>query len=340
MLSNYMAERGANQGSCAHSCRWDYKLKMKLRDGRTEILEVNDSNRDLFEFLLEEGVRPGELMPIFEDEQGSYILNSKDLCLMPHLDDYLALGIDAFKVEGRHKNIYYVASVARAYRRAIDDWKTSPRDWRPDRYMTELQKIQNRGYTLAFHSGRLTHLAHDYDSTESAANWHFAGFVREWKEDGLIFEIRNKLTSGDVLEFVLPHSLDVLHLRLYHFMIDGSGQEVWEISPGQKLAIFIPLISFDRENPTDIKNQLPVGTVARVEELGETERIQWQGRKQSFNSETSSQNIKPTSRPVNIPRHLLKRRSECCLKGCNGCLIYLNKLGGNDPAAHSKSVEQ
>ncbi|HHK75263.1 MAG TPA: peptidase U32, partial [Rhizobiales bacterium] len=121
LLSNFMAERGANQGNCANSCRWNYKLHLALKDGTVEELNITDENRDLFEFLLEEGCRPGELMPIEEDARGSYILNSKDLCLMPRLDEYLAIGIDSLKVEGRGKSEYYAAIVARAYRMAIDD---------------------------------------------------------------------------------------------------------------------------------------------------------------------------------------------------------------------------
>jgi putative protease len=346
LLSNYMAERGANQGSCAHSCRWDYKLHIKLRDGRTELLEINDSNRELFEFLLEESVRPGELMPIYETEEGSFILNSKDLCLMPHLNEYLSLGIDAFKVEGRHKNLFYVASVARAYRQAIDDWYASPGEWNHKKYLTELNKIQNRGYTLAFHSGRLTHLAHDYQSTESAANWHFAGFIREVREDSPILEIRNKLQSGDVLEFILPKTFEVVRIRLYHFTIYESGKEVWQISPGQKVAIQIPFSSFDRENASDLKTKLTKGVVARVEEWGEVERSQWSERNGEYTLEIKSgekdfeplNHVQKTERvALKIPRHILKRHRECCYKACNGCLIYSDKLGASDHRCANES---
>ncbi|MDI6839066.1 MAG: U32 family peptidase, partial [Rhizobiaceae bacterium] len=106
LLSNFMAERGANQGNCANSCRWQYKVHLRLRDGTIKELEINEHNEGLFEFVLEEGARPGELMPIEEDSRGSYILNSKDMCLMPKLDDYLKLGVDSLKVEGRNKSPY------------------------------------------------------------------------------------------------------------------------------------------------------------------------------------------------------------------------------------------
>ena len=155
LLSNFMSERGANQGNCAHSCRWNYKLKMRLKDGTIQELEINDQNKDMFEFLLEEEMRPGEFMPFEEDVRGSYILNSKDLNLMPKLDEYLSLGIDSFKIEGRNKSIYYVAIAARAYRMAIDDWYKDPDNWSADKYLTELDTLSNRGYTIAFHEGRL-----------------------------------------------------------------------------------------------------------------------------------------------------------------------------------------
>lgn len=126
LLSNFMAERGANQGACANSCRWAYKVHLRLNDGTIKELEINEENQGLFEWVLEEGYRPGELMPIEEDARGSYILNSKDLCIMPKLEDYLKIGIDSLKVEGRGKSPYYVATVARAYRMAIDDWYADP----------------------------------------------------------------------------------------------------------------------------------------------------------------------------------------------------------------------
>ena len=115
LLSNFMAERGANQGSCANSCRWKYKVHMRLKDGTLKELPLTEENLELFEFLLEEDMRPGELMPIEEDSRGSYILNSKDLCLMPKLPDLLRLGIDSLKVEGRGSQLSgsaYQSSIA------------------------------------------------------------------------------------------------------------------------------------------------------------------------------------------------------------------------------------
>src|SRR5690606_8341449 len=108
-------------------------------------IELNDGNKSEFEFFLEEEFRPGQLYPIEEDERGSYILNARDLCLMPKLDEYLALGIDSLKVEGRNKNEYYAGVVARAYRHAIDSYYESPEtfDYRP--FMEELETARARG---------------------------------------------------------------------------------------------------------------------------------------------------------------------------------------------------
>ncbi len=171
LLSNFMAERGANQGNCANSCRWNYGVRMRLKDGTIEDLNITEDNADMFEFLLEEGCRPGEFMPIEEDGRGSYILNSRDLCIMPKLDEYLKIGVDSLKVEGRGKSEYYCAIVARAYRMAIDDYYADPENWDPKPYMRELEAVGNRGYTLAFHEGRLTNYAHDYEHTASLAQW-------------------------------------------------------------------------------------------------------------------------------------------------------------------------
>src|SRR5690606_33778254 len=121
----------------------------------------------LFRSFLEEEFRRGELYSIEEDERGSYILNARDLCLMPRLNEYLQLGIDSLKVEGRNKNEYYVAVVARAYRAAIDAYYESPEDWDPAPFMSELYTVKARGHTLGFHEGRLTNLSHDYNNGQS-----------------------------------------------------------------------------------------------------------------------------------------------------------------------------
>ena len=177
LLSNYLAERSANQGNCAHSCRWNYTIKMRLKNGEDREITIDESNRDLFDFFLEEELRPGELLEIAEDDHGAYILNSKDLCLMPKLSSFLEAGIDSLKIEGRNKSEYYVASVTRAYRAAIDSYYESPETWSAEPFMAELEKIQHRDYTLAFHDGSLTHHAQDYETTKSDSAWRTASFA-------------------------------------------------------------------------------------------------------------------------------------------------------------------
>lgn len=341
LLSNFMAERGANQGSCAHSCRWNYKVHVKMRDGKTQELVINEDNKDMFEFLLEEGCRPGDLMTIEEDPYGSYILNSKDLCLMPKLDDYLKIGVDSLKVEGRHKNEYYVSVVARTYRMAIDAWYADPKNWDPKPYMDELQNIRNRGYTMAFHEGRLQNHSHDYTDTASMSDWSYGGFIKEWHDDYFVFEVRNHMESGDVLEFLPPKSLDVIRLRMYDFTNAKTLEVVNKVSAGQGMSIKIPLSVFDKEDTTTLKERLIVGTVARTETFDESRnteqvkvRIQaqkmeagmvsekvYEGTKKRISERMEIANKEKSEKPIKKAK---TKEEACCGRGCNGCLVFWN----------------
>ena len=144
LLSNFMTGRSANKGNCAHSCRWRYKLYETKETER-----VNDEHT----YYIEEETRPHELMRIDEDEHGTYIMNSRDLCWLPRLPDLLPIGIDSFKIEGRNKSEYYAAITARTYRQAIDDWFENPHNWDAEKYMSEIMTLQSRGYTLGFLDG-------------------------------------------------------------------------------------------------------------------------------------------------------------------------------------------
>src|SRR5690606_8373335 len=264
LLSNYMAERGSNQGSCAHSCRWKYHLKVRTPDGGEGIVEINDQNKSEFEFFLEEEFRRGELYTIEEDERGSYILNARDLCLMPRLNEYLELGIDSLKVEGRNKNEYYVAVVARAYRAAIDAYYEDPEHWDPAPFMAELYTVKARGHTLGFHEGRLTNLSHDYNNGQSLSEFEFAGFIREWHADALGLELRNRVCAGHVLEFLPPGAgTQCIRLRAYSYVDAQTGLTHERLSAGQGQAVRIPLSLFHNEDMERVRNALPVGSVAR-----------------------------------------------------------------------------
>jgi putative protease len=336
LLSNFMSERGANQGNCANSCRWNYKVRMRLKDGTVQALDINEDNADMFEFLLEEGCRPGELMPIEEDGRGSYILNSRDLCIMPKLDDYLRIGVDSLKVEGRGKSEYYAAIVARAYRMAIDDYYSDPENWTPHKYMRELESVGNRGYTLAFHDGRLSNYSHDYEQTEALAQWEYAGVVTEVTDDAFHVAVKNKLEAGEVLDFVSPLSRETVLLRMYEFeLVSGEIKEA--VHGGAQATIKVPFSLFDHEDLDDLKARFPVYSVLRKEKALTTE--QWNrvkfdklvqgletGGKRNENAYEKRRDALADAVAENTSERRFKTNrvgvDGCCGKGCNGCLIF------------------
>ncbi|MGV6805269.1 MAG: U32 family peptidase [Ruegeria sp.] len=337
LLSNFMAERGANQGNCANSCRWNYALKLRLKDGTHQDLRITEENADLFEFLLEEGCRPGELMPIEEDDRGSYILNSRDLCIMPKLDEYLKIGVDSLKVEGRGKSEYYAAIVARAYRMAIDDYYADPENWDPKPYMRELETVGNRGYTLAFHEGRLTNYAHDYEHTASIAQWEYAGLVTDVTEDAFLVEVKNKLEPGDVLDFVSPISRETVLLRVYDFERASDGAKLDVVHGSTKTVIRLPFSLFDHEDIDDLRARFPVYSVLRKERALTDEhwsRIRFdklvQGLETSGRDNPAAYARRRDELVDKIGQDGTARRFKtnrvgtegCCGKGCNGCLIF------------------
>lgn len=233
LISNYLADRSANQGKCAHCCRWHYKLHIRLKDGTIKDIEINENNRKDFEFAVEEDFRPGEYYEIVEDEHGGYMLNSKDMCLMPRLPDLLSIGMDSLKVEGRNKTEYYAAIVARTYRQAIDEWYRDPQNWNAEKYMDDLYTLQNRGYCLGFHDGKLTNISQNYEYTRTLGDWLFAGSIVEWQGDDAIFEIRNYINSGEFIEFLLPDGLNNLRLTLTEFEDAVSGEITPRVSAGE-----------------------------------------------------------------------------------------------------------
>ncbi len=337
LLSNFMAERGANQGNCANSCRWNYKVQMRLKDGTVEELDITDENIGMFEFLLEEGCRPGELMPIEEDGRGSYILNSKDLCLMPRLDEYLAIGIDSLKVEGRGKSEYYCAVVARAYRMAIDDYYDDPENWDPKPYMRELETVGNRGYTLAFHDGRVSNYAHDYEHTQSLARWEYAGVVCKVAGDAFHVMVKNKLEAGEVLEFVSPLCRDTVLLRLYDFEDAQTGEVMQIVQGGAQTIIRIAFDLFDHEDKETLKSLFPEFTILRKEKaLDEEQWSRVKFDKLTQNLEITRKRDEPAYNKgrgrllAAMDADAVERRFKtnrvgvegCCGKGCNGCMIF------------------
>jgi putative protease len=362
LLSNFMAERGANQGACANSCRWKYKVHLRLNDGTVKPLELTEENMEMFEFLLEEEHRPGDFMPIEESERGSYILNAKDLCIMPKLEDYLRIGVDSLKVEGRGKSLYYVAMVARAYRQAIDDWYEDPDGWSADTYMEMLSTVPSRGYTYAFHEGRLTNHAHGFEHTGTLADWEFAGMVHSVEEDAFIVEVKNRLTAGEVLEFVSPFTQDPLRIRLYEFENIKSGKVTDVIHAGPKPLIRVPFSLFDRESLEDLKTQFPPMSVIRKERAltqAEWDRLRADAASQRIELGTGSEALyekrrdqlqnsvdEAAAEDAAVGRHTKTPRygvEGCCGKGCNGCLVFWHDpayLKARDLLAQKKQGEK
>lgn len=262
LISNFLADRSANKGKCAHCCRWHYKLHIRLKDGTVKELIINDENKDNFEYLLEEDFRPGEYYEVMEDSHGSYILNSKDMCMMPRLDDLLSIGMDSLKVEGRNKTEYYAGVVARAYRQAIDDYYKSPENWNPDKYMPELMTLQNRGYCLGFHDGKITNISQNYEYTRTLGKWLFAGSIIDWQGDDAIFELRNYIEAGETIEFLIPHTLDTFKLILNEFEDAETGEITSKVSAGQGKKIRIKPVQWGKDI-TEIKKLLPQYVIAR-----------------------------------------------------------------------------
>lgn len=344
LLSNFMAERGANQGSCAHSCRWGYKLKIKLKDNTEHEIEINEDNKELFDFFLEEEIRPGALMPFEEDVNGSYILNSKDLCLLPKLDEYIKIGLDSFKVEGRNKTEFYAGSVARVYRAAIDDYIKNPEGWSADDYMDEINAVANRGYTLAFHEGRLTNLAHDYESTGSTSFYEYAGRVIDWDGDFVIIEGKNRLDAGDVLEFLSPFQREPILLRIYEFKkvrqnLEGvyfdhevsdklhAGQKpmfkisatdfhLFEIAKLKELLVPMTLVRKEKMNIESEKLKVESRQLSHQLEAGEIREEKYENKRKKYFTalEVADEQTSPRTPRIGV--------EGCCGKGCNGCLIF------------------
>ncbi len=198
LLSGYFNHRDPNQGTCTNSCRWDYKVKPTQTDPSGDI------------FLLEEGTRPGNLMPIEEDEHGTYIMNSKDLRAIEHVQRLVDIGIDSLKIEGRTKSPYYVARTCQSYRQAIDD-AVAGKPLNP-RLLAELDGLANRGYTDGFYQRHheAEYQNYLYGSSKSGRSL-YVGKVLGYDEAGLAeIEVMNRFAVGDQLEIIHPRgNLDI-----------------------------------------------------------------------------------------------------------------------------------
>jgi putative protease len=199
LLSNYFTYRDPNQGTCANSCRWEYKLSQQDMDAVDQYPPLKGN------YTIEEHDRPGELLPIDEDEHGTYIMNSKDLCAIGLLDKLINAGVNSFKIEGRTKSVYYLSIITRAYRHAIDDYysgKSLDQKWK-----REVNAVANREYITGFLEKNPRHQGENYPNTHKNNQTHlFCGkVVKIEKSTGrILVSVRNRFEQGDELEVVSP----------------------------------------------------------------------------------------------------------------------------------------
>lgn len=215
LISNYMSYRDPNQGTCTNSCRWKYKLHEGGSSesesagsgcGDTPVTQQGEPYKRIEgDFYVEEENRPGEMMPIDEDENGTYLMNAKDLCAIRHVKTLMDCGVNSFKAEGRTKSVYYVATIARAYRRAIDDaLQGKPFD---EQLMDEVHASSNRGFISGFLEGNPGYKAQEYEIARSqSSSYRFSGIVREYDAEArrMRIEVRNHISLGMTLEMILP----------------------------------------------------------------------------------------------------------------------------------------
>lgn len=201
LLSHYMSYRDANQGVCDNSCRYGYNVHVYDPE------KVKNQS----EFYLEDLRDPGQFYQLDEDENGTYIMNAKDLCLIEHLKELKDAGVVSFKVEGRTKSVHYAAHISKIYRQAIDDL-IAGKDFNPA-LLDEINKVANRGYHKGFLMGQPSHEAQNYKhSTSREFTQKFAGLVQEVKNEEIIVDVRNKLRVGDLVEIIGPRTSTQAHI--------------------------------------------------------------------------------------------------------------------------------
>ena len=217
LISSMLTGRDANQGECTHPCRWSYHL-------------VEES-------------RPGEYFPVVENEDGTFIFNSRDLCLVEHIPALVTSGVHALKIEGRMKGINYVASVLRVYRQALDEYLADPAGWccRPE-WLDELAKLSHRGFTSGFLFGQPRNVGQEYQSAYIRSH-DFVGVVDEVQKDGtLLISVRNRIKPGDMIEFIGPGMRsNTLTLQNFStFTERGAAVPAEVANPNQRILLTVP----------------------------------------------------------------------------------------------------
>ena len=236
LLSGYMSHRDSNQGACTNTCRWKYNAYEARETSTGDIAPVEVNPADVPVALLEEETRPGELMPAYEDEHGTYIMNSRDLRAVQHVRELAEMGIDSLKIEGRTKSAYYTARTAQVYRRAIDD-AIAGRDF-DMHMMEELEGLSNRGYTEGFYR---RHPPQEYQNYERGVSMsdrqQLVGEIADVDGGWLTIDVKNKFARGDLVELVTPAGTVTFEL---HELINKDGDAV-NVAPGSGHVVRIPV---------------------------------------------------------------------------------------------------
>ena len=214
LLSNYMVGRDANQGACTHPCRWKYSIV--------------------------EETRPGEVMPVFENERGTYIFNSKDLCMIEHIPELIESGVDSLKIEGRMKTALYVATVARTYRKAIDDYKKDPEIYKQNMpwYLDQISNCTYRQFTTGFFFGKPNEDSQIYDNNTYVKEYTYLGIIGEERDGTYRIEQRNKFSVGEKIEVMKPNGDNVEVIVKRILTEDGVEQES---APHPKQVLYVDL---------------------------------------------------------------------------------------------------
>jgi putative protease len=226
LLSNYFVGRDANKGDCAQSCRWKYHLV--------------------------EEKRPGEYYPIEENDQGTFIMNSRDLNLAEEIPELIEIGLSSLKIEGRMKSVHYAAAVVNTYRQLIDQYYADPENYQADpKLLAELRKISHRDYTKGFYYGKPGSEGQRYESSSYLRTYDFMGVVKAYDPEAqeAVVEVRNKIFKGDELEFIVPGQ-KTFTIRV-DYLLDEEGAEI-EAAPHPKQLIKIPLTE-----------EVPIGSLLR-----------------------------------------------------------------------------
>lgn len=222
-LSEYLSCRSANLGDCSQSCRWAYNM------------------------YLEEKNKPGNLMPVETDENGTYILSSKDLCLIKEIPQIIEMGVDSLKIEGRLKTEYYLASVVNVYRNAIDDYMANPEGYDYTKYLKELEKVKTRGLTTFYFNDRNNKDFQEYEGKQYNPDYEFGGKILEDKpaNSRVLIEIKNKLSVGDTLELIIPNDIKPQAFIIEKLYDSETGEEISTVNPGKQGQTVILEIPFE-----------------------------------------------------------------------------------------------